>query len=911
EVDSVWNGYNQSNDASDTYIVGTTDVWWYAVDIYGNTDSCMMSVTVVDTIAPVITCPNDTIVYAMADSCWADVVLDPATATDNCEVDNIWNDYNNSGNASDLYPVGVTDIWWFAVDIYGNIDSCMMSVEVIDTIPPQITCPPDESVYAGLDSCSAYVFVGQPVTSDNCGVDSVWNSYTGTDDASAVYDVGIENVWWYAIDTYGNIDSCEMFVTVEDIQPPYVYCPNDTIGYANDTSCAGWVDVLPATALDNCEVDSIWNSQTLTEDASAIYDVGTTDIWWYGVDIYGNIDSCMMVVTVLDTIIPVIDCPDDTIAIASVDSCSANLTLPPPAYSDNCGVDSVWNSYTGTGNASGVYNEGVTEVWWYVVDDYGNMDSCLMLVTVIDSIPPEITCPPDETAYAGLDSCSAYVLVDQPITFDNCGIDSVWNSYTLTDDASAVYDVGVENVWWYAVDIYGNIDSCMMTVTVEDIQPPYVYCPADTLGYANDTSCAGWVEILPATALDNCEVDSIWNSQTLTGDASAIYDVGTTFVWWFAVDIYGNTDSCLMNVTVIDTVSPIITCPPDTTLYTVADSCWAYGNIGVAVASDNCIVDSVWNDYTGTLNSTAWYEAVTEVTWFAADIHGNMDSCTMTVTVLDDIPPVIICPDDAYGLALPDSCWGWVDVDPAVASDNCALDSIWNDYTGNYNADSLYPVGVTTVWWYAVDMSGNMDSCSMNVIVSDSTPPIIICPDDIIWYTGPDSCEAYVPVPLPEVFDNCAVEAAVNDYNWTTNASDVYPLGTTAVWWYVLDYYGNGDSCMMTITVLDTIPPVITCPPDTTIITMPDSCWAYADVGIAIGVDNCTMDSVWNNYTGISSSLASYPMGVTTLTWYAVDSVGNIDSCYQTVTVVDTIPPTIVCPDDITWIAGQDSCSAF
>ncbi len=124
EVDTVWNSYNLTTNASDTYEVGANDVWWFAVDIYGNTDSCMMIVTVEDTIAPVITCPADTIVYAMVDSCWANVVLPPATAIDNCEVDSVWNGYNLSGDASGLYEVGATDVWWYAVDIYGNIDSC-------------------------------------------------------------------------------------------------------------------------------------------------------------------------------------------------------------------------------------------------------------------------------------------------------------------------------------------------------------------------------------------------------------------------------------------------------------------------------------------------------------------------------------------------------------------------------------------------------------------------------------------------------------------------------------------------------------------------------------------------------------------------------------------------------------------
>jgi len=82
----------------------------------------------------------------------------------------------------------------------------------------------------------------------------------------------------------------------------------------------------------------------------------------------------------------------------------------------------------------------------------------------------------------------------------------------------------------------------------------------------------------------------------------------------------------------------------------------------------------------------------------------------MNVNVIDEIPPDIYCTSDTVVWALPDSCWGWANPIPATAYDNCALDSIWNNYTNRYSAYALYPVGTTTVTWYAVDLSGNSSS---------------------------------------------------------------------------------------------------------------------------------------------------------------------------------------------------------
>ena len=55
-------------------------------------------------------------------------------------------------------------------------------------------------------------------------------------------------------------------------------------------------------------------------------------------------------------------------------------------------------------------------------------------------------------------------------------------------------------------------------------------------------------------------------------------------------------------------------------------------------------------------------------------------------------------------------------------------------------------------------------------------------------------CEAQTTVTGPATCDNCSVASVVNDYNGTSDASDVYPLGTTTVTWTVTDGSGNTTS---------------------------------------------------------------------------------------------------------------------
>src|SRR5690606_28398946 len=58
-VASVINDFNGTNDASDTYPVGTTTVIWTVTDIHGNSTQCSFEVTISDDEDPTITCTSD------------------------------------------------------------------------------------------------------------------------------------------------------------------------------------------------------------------------------------------------------------------------------------------------------------------------------------------------------------------------------------------------------------------------------------------------------------------------------------------------------------------------------------------------------------------------------------------------------------------------------------------------------------------------------------------------------------------------------------------------------------------------------------------------------------------------------------------------------------------------------------
>jgi len=79
------NSLNNTDDASGTFLVGTTDIIWTATDDSGIVRTCTMTVTVNDTEAPIINCVDDIVVNNTTNISGAVVDYALPTVEDNCE----------------------------------------------------------------------------------------------------------------------------------------------------------------------------------------------------------------------------------------------------------------------------------------------------------------------------------------------------------------------------------------------------------------------------------------------------------------------------------------------------------------------------------------------------------------------------------------------------------------------------------------------------------------------------------------------------------------------------------------------------------------------------------------------------------------------------------------------------------
>src|SRR5690606_34536730 len=136
---------------------------------------------------------------------------------------------------------------------------------------------------------------------------------------------------------------------------------------------------------------------------------------------------------------------------------------------------------------------------------------------------------------------------------------------------------------------------------------------------------------------------------------------------WIAVDLCGNSTSCLQVVEVVDETAPLLACPANLTLECTAGT--EPESTGFATATDNCdampeIANADDTDAGGCPN-----EWTIQRTWTATDTCGNSSTCMQTLTIIDATAPAITCPADITITCLEDTSPDSTGV--ATATDNC------------------------------------------------------------------------------------------------------------------------------------------------------------------------------------------------------------------------------------------------
>ncbi|MEZ4685795.1 MAG: HYR domain-containing protein [Bacteroidia bacterium] len=291
-----------------TIFTGVDTATVYFDDGNGNVDSCEIRLVVRDTVAPAISCPGDTVVYADNICFWTAIPFDTLSSfstSDNCD-DQL--EILQAPLAGALLGKGVTPITLVSTDDFNNSRFCVFNVTVKDTTGPEMTCPTDRILPANPVCQAILPDYRSLVTSfDNCdGPRPITQSLPpGINVTGGGGPVAITMT---SSDTEGNTSTCTFNVILADnIGPNITGCPNDTTVYL-DNNCEYPLADFAAliTAIDACGGGVTKNQVPVP---GTLYTAGTSfTLTIVAADVANNQNTCTFQVTVADSTKPTIVC---------------------------------------------------------------------------------------------------------------------------------------------------------------------------------------------------------------------------------------------------------------------------------------------------------------------------------------------------------------------------------------------------------------------------------------------------------------------------------------------------------------------------------------------------------------------------------------------------------------------------
>jgi hypothetical protein len=239
----------------------------------------------------------------------------------------------------------------------------------------------------------------------------------------------------------------------------------------------------------------------------------------------------------------------------------------------------------------------------------------------------------------------------------------------------------------------------------------------------------------------------VWseNGTTIASGVTANVNLvgGQHIIKLTVVDGFGSDE---VEITVLvdnqDNQAPTVECPDDAILE-LDENCQVAlpDYTGSANASDNCSPNPLVTQSPAPGTLLGGHGNSQMVTLTADDGNGNTAQCSFTVTLVDDIDPDIVCPVSSSTVRStnPGLCTYTVQGNEfdASASDNCALLSLIYSVSGQTtsNGTSLSGLklvrGNNAVIWTAMDIAGNISSCTFTIEVEDDQNPT----DYIIYAT--------------------------------------------------------------------------------------------------------------------------------------------------------------------------------
>ena len=907
------------------------DVTFSFVNQCGVERDTTATITIIDTEDPTITCPAPITLEGDITDLLTPITdwLGTAIPQDNCGV-GTQNDYSSflfNDCDSDTIPA---DITFFALDDCGNrSQNCTAELTIISEKSPIIICPPTLLVECGTpgitDSINNWLtfdgsnFAGTPIAATNDLIIGTLNFTTCGEDTPVLFTVEDTDCQ--------RTETCTSNIRIQDLTPPTVDCPINLTVSTTDVLAQATIDAWVAGVIAE---DSGCSTPTLFSDpdvsgidfcmASAPINVTFTAI-----DMCNQQFGCVSIIT-FDNSAPTITCPQNDLDLECVDSdndSNIQAWLQETSAADNATADlsaMVMNDFSTT-LVDTCFQ--VIPVTFTVTDNCGTESTCSQDIRIQDTTAPVVDCPiaplnllggdtlkiPKYDAWVALIpvlECTGTTITDDfdetQIEGFNCDEEQFNVNLSFTDDCGLITPCQVEiNVQNNIQTTFINCDSGINDFTVECGNPNY------------EDEIRQWMS---AVSAEDVFGSSFPTTPDLDFNDPALFQCSSIIpVLFELVDLCGNSQSCSLDLRVIDTERPIPSCPQDTS-FIIEDpdfdtnvTQW----LDLASGTDNCIDNLMRQSNYSPISSLPMCTPSLDipVEFTILDGCGNNASCESILTVTTERVPSIGCPQDIV-------------VECGDTDNQQTITSIFDNIIGTdadggplapqftfdmSELDAIDCDGIIPVLFTIEDNCNIQDTCSVNIIVEDTTPPVAICPPALtINSTDPagsimmqDWIDSFQPT------DNCSTPMASIENGVIVPAAFCLSIEEMEIEFYAEDACAMRDTCTAMLTINKDAPTIIC--PNNLALQCGDS---DNDQQIQDWLLNVTATD--NNGLDLQSSdtfmQANFNNGCTQdipVTFTATDNCRIPSSCTVMISQVDTLAPIVTnCPPSLNLEIGED-----
>lgn len=387
-------------------------------DASNNLDVCTSMVTVLDALAPVASCQS-TEIFVNADN----IAFLEAESINNNSFDNCSDlIYTVSQSEFDCDDLGQVMVELTVTDQSGNSDNCSTTITISDNSNPQAECEPLTEVVldatGNLELQLIDIFSG---SSFSC---SGFDSEISPSNFDCTNAGEFQNVELTILSNSGQNSVANCLIQILDQTAPTFECVDLVTTLDETTEIIITPEDLVENVSDECTADEIYyNFETLILNCDSI---GTFEKELIVVDGNLNPDTCTVNITLIDNTQPIAICNDMLDVFLDVDG-KASITIEDinDGSSNLCGEILPAAGAVLSETNFNCDNIGANIITLFVTDALGNEDECQSIVSVFDTIDPEIASYEDTitlTINENQDFGQVTSGVFNAIGTDNCGI---------------------------------------------------------------------------------------------------------------------------------------------------------------------------------------------------------------------------------------------------------------------------------------------------------------------------------------------------------------------------------------------------------------------------------------------------------------------------------------------------------